>query len=111
MANLFNKAAVFGDIHFGLKSNSLIHNQDCADFVDWFIEKAKAEGCETCFFLGDWNHHRASINIQTLQFGLRALEKLNAALSRYSSFQVITTFTIVIAEIFTQLNGHRIFLM
>jgi DNA repair exonuclease SbcCD nuclease subunit len=79
MSNLFKKAAVFGDIHFGLKSNSLIHNQDCADFVDWFIEKAKAEGCETCFFLGDWNHHRASINIQTLQFGLRALEKLNAA--------------------------------
>ena len=79
MANLFNKAAVFTDIHFGLKSNSLLHNQDCADFVDWFIEKAKAEGCETCFFLGDWNHHRASINIQTLQFGLRALEKLNAA--------------------------------
>lgn len=77
MTNLFNKAAVFTDIHFGLKSNSLQHNQDCSDFVDWFITKAKAEGCETCFFLGDWNHHRASINIQTLQFGLKALEKLS----------------------------------
>jgi DNA repair exonuclease SbcCD nuclease subunit len=77
MTNLFKKAAVFTDIHFGLKSNSLQHNQDCLDFVDWFIEKAKAEGCETCLFLGDWNHHRASINMHTLQFGLRALEKLN----------------------------------
>ena len=79
MNNLFNKAAVFTDIHFGLKSNSLQHNQDCANFVDWFIKKAKSEGCETCFFLGDWNHHRASINIQTLQFGLQALEKLSAS--------------------------------
>jgi DNA repair exonuclease SbcCD nuclease subunit len=77
MPNLFKKAAVFTDIHFGLKSNSLQHNTDCANFVEWFIATAKAEGCETCFFLGDYNHHRASINIQTLQFGLRALERLS----------------------------------
>ena len=77
MSNLFKKAAVLTDIHFGLKSNSIQHNTDCADFVDWFISKAKSEGCETCFFLGDWNHHRASINIQTLQYSLRALEKLS----------------------------------
>lgn len=77
MTNLFKKAAVFTDIHFGLKSNSLQHNQDCAEFVEWFIDKAKQEGCETCFFLGDYNHHRASINLHTLQYGLRALERLN----------------------------------
>ncbi len=79
MSNLFKKAAVFTDIHFGMKSNSLQHNQDCANFVDWFIQEAKKENCETCFFLGDWNHHRATINIHTLQFGLQALEKLSAA--------------------------------
>lgn len=77
MTNLFKKAAVFTDIHFGLKSNSTQHNNDCAEFVDWFISKAKEENCETCFFLGDYNHHRASINLQTMQYGLRALEKLN----------------------------------
>jgi len=77
MTNLFKKAACLTDIHFGLKSNSLQHNQDCSNFIDWFISKAKEENCETCFFLGDWNHHRASINIHTLQFGLQALEKLN----------------------------------
>lgn len=77
MSNLFKKAAAFTDIHFGLKTNSLQHNQDCADFVDWFVEQAKKENCETCFFLGDWHHHRASINLQTLQYSLRALEKLN----------------------------------
>ena len=40
MSNLFKKAAVFTDIHFGLKSNSIQHNRDCSDFVDWFIEKS-----------------------------------------------------------------------
>lgn len=75
--SLFKKAAVFTDLHYGAKSNSLQHNQDCADFIDWFVKKAKQEGCETCLFLGDYSHHRASINMQTLQFALRGLEKLN----------------------------------
>lgn len=80
--NLFKKAAVLTDIHFGLKGNSVVHNQDCLDFVEWFAEKAKQENCETCFFLGDWNHHRASINLQTMQFGLQALEKLSATFNK-----------------------------
>jgi len=75
--NLFKKAAVMTDIHYGLKSNSIQHNEDCIEFTKWFVEKAKQEGCETCFFLGDWNHHRASINIQTLQYSLKGLEILN----------------------------------
>ena len=82
MSNLFKKAAVFTDIHFGLKSNSLQHNTDCANFVEWFIATAKAEGCETCFFLGDYNHHRATINIQTLNFGLRSLERLSQSFEK-----------------------------
>ena len=83
MSNLFQKAAVFTDIHFGLKSNSLLHNQDCERFVDWFIAAAKEQGCETGIFLGDWSHHRASINMQTLQYSLRALEKLSSAFDRF----------------------------
>lgn len=38
--NLFKKAAVFTDIHYGLKSNSIAHNTDCNNFVDWFIQKS-----------------------------------------------------------------------
>ena len=83
MTNLFKKAAVMTDIHFGLKSNSLVHNTDCEDFVDWFIDKAKAEGCETGMFLGDWHHSRASINMQTLHFSLRCLEKLSKAFDTF----------------------------
>jgi DNA repair exonuclease SbcCD nuclease subunit len=83
MTNLFRKVAVMTDLHFGLKSNSLLHNQDCERFVDWFIATAKEQGCETGMFLGDWSHHRASINMQTLQYSLRALEKLSAAFDRF----------------------------
>jgi DNA repair exonuclease SbcCD nuclease subunit len=80
---LFKKTAVCTDIHWGLKSNSIVHNRDCEQFIDWFIEKAKKEGCETGMFLGDWHNHRASINLQTLQFSLRALEKLSAAFEKF----------------------------
>jgi len=83
MSNLFHRAAVFTDIHWGLKSNSLAHNQDCDAFVDWFIAQAQANQCEVGMFLGDWHNHRASINLHTLQFSLRALEKLSAAFDRF----------------------------
>ena len=83
MTTLFRKAAVCTDIHFGLKSNSLVHNQDCEAFIDWFIATARAEGCETGMFLGDWHHHRASINLQTLHVSLRSLEKLSAAFDQF----------------------------
>ena len=81
--SLFKKVAVCTDLHFGLKSNSLVHNQDCSDFIDWFIATARENGCETGMFLGDWSHHRASINMQTLQYSLRSLEKLSAAFDRF----------------------------
>jgi len=83
---LFKKVACFTDIHFGLKSNSTTHNQDCEDFVDWFIQEAKAEGADTCIFLGDWHHNRNSINLITLDTSLRCLEKLGAAFDQFFWF-------------------------
>jgi DNA repair exonuclease SbcCD nuclease subunit len=86
MEKLFNRVACFTDIHFGLKSNSSTHNQDCEDFVDWFITEAKKEGAETCIFLGDWHHNRNSINLTTLDTSLRCLEKLGAAFEQFFWF-------------------------
>lgn len=77
MANLFKKAAVFTDIHFGLKSNSVTHNEDCLAFVRWAVDLARQQGCETCLFLGDWHNNRAALNILTLNYSLRALEYMN----------------------------------
>lgn len=82
MANLFKKAAILTDLHLGLKSNSEMHNDDCLHFIQWFIEKAKAEGCDTCICLGDWHNHRSSINIQTLHYSMMCLEALSKGFSQ-----------------------------
>jgi DNA repair exonuclease SbcCD nuclease subunit len=83
---MFKKVACFTDIHFGLKSNSATHNQDCEDFVDWFIAEAKEAGCETGIFLGDWHHNRNSLNITTMDYTLRSLEKLGQAFDTFYFF-------------------------
>lgn len=82
MSNLFKKAAIFTDLHLGLKSNSTLHNEDCWKFVQWVVQKAKEEGCETCLFLGDYHNNRASISILTLNYSLKCLEHLNANFER-----------------------------
>ena len=74
---MFKKAACFTDIHFGLKNNSRQHNNDCENFVKWFIDESKKFGAETCIFLGDWHHHRSSINISTLNYSISNLKRLS----------------------------------
>ena len=74
---LFRRAAIFTDIHWGLKNNSIQHNQDCTDFIDWFIEQAKSSGADTCLFLGDWHHNRHTINVSTLNKSNEAIHKLS----------------------------------
>ena len=76
---MFKNVAVFTDIHFGLKHNSRLHNNDCIHFLEWFIKEAKQRGCETCIFMGDWNHHRASINVSTLNYSMTAFSLLSKA--------------------------------
>lgn len=83
---MFKKAAVFTDIHYGMKGNSRVHNQDCEDFIDWFIETAQKNGCETGIFCGDWNHNRNSLNLTTMDSGLRSLEKLGKAFDQFFMF-------------------------
>jgi DNA repair exonuclease SbcCD nuclease subunit len=46
-------------------------------FVKWATARARELGCETAMFLGDWHNNRASLNIVTLNYSLRALEHLN----------------------------------
>lgn len=74
---LFKKAAVFTDIHFGLKHNSAEHNKDCIDFISWMINEAKARNAETCIFMGDFHHHRNNINAQTQDYMILAMQLLN----------------------------------
>ena len=83
---MFKKAAVFTDIHLGMKGNSRIHNQDCEDYIDWYIEQAKANNCETGIFCGDWHHNRNSLNLTTMDTTIRLLEKLGNAFEQFYMF-------------------------
>jgi DNA repair exonuclease SbcCD nuclease subunit len=80
--NLFKKVACFTDIHFGLKSGSRTHNQDCEEFVNWFCETAQAEGCETAIFLGDWHHNRSTTDVSTMNYTVSNLEKLSQSFEK-----------------------------
>lgn len=79
MTNLFKKAAVFGDIHYGSKGNSDLHNEDCELFIKWFIETAKQNGCDTCLFLGDYHNNRNTMNLKTMNYAIRGIEMLSDA--------------------------------
>lgn len=83
---MFKKAATFTDIHLGMKGNSRVHNQDCEDFVDWYIQTAQEHGCETGIFCGDWHHNRNSLNLTTMNTTIRCLEKLGAAFDQFYMF-------------------------
>ncbi|MNK44112.1 exonuclease subunit SbcD [compost metagenome] len=78
MTNLFKRAAIFGDIHFGKKNNDRQFNSDCEEYVKWFIEQAKAFDVDTVIFLGDWHDNRHSIHVSTLNYSLSNMERLNS---------------------------------
>lgn len=75
--SLFEKAACFTDLHFGLKHNSRQHNDDCENFINWFCDQSKEKNAETCIFLGDFHHHRNTINVSTLNYITSNLKKLS----------------------------------
>ena len=83
---MFKKAAVFTDIHFGLKGNSKIHNEDCERFINWFIEQAQINDCETGIFCGDWHHNRNSLNLTTMDVTIRCMERLGEAFENFYFF-------------------------
>jgi metallophosphoesterase superfamily enzyme len=74
---LFKKVAAFTDIHFGYRNGSRTHNIDCEEFVTWFCEQAKKEGCETCVFLGDWHNNRSTTDVSTMNYTVSNLERLS----------------------------------
>jgi DNA repair exonuclease SbcCD nuclease subunit len=84
--NFFKKIACFTDLHIGAKSNSQLHLNDCEEFVDWFIETAKQNNCETGICLGDWHNNRNTINLVTLSSSIKCLEKLGKAFDQFFWF-------------------------
>lgn len=74
--NKLKKAAVFSDIHFGRKNNSNQHNQDCLDFVRWFIDQALKHEVDHIIFGGDWFEHRDSLSGKTIDYSHKAMSEL-----------------------------------
>lgn len=72
------KTAMFTDIHFGRRSNSEEHNQDCLNFIDWACNEIKRDSeISAVVFLGDWNENRSSINLATLNYSYSGAKLLN----------------------------------
>ena len=75
----FKQLGMFTDIHFGRKSNSKVHNQDCVEFVEWFCQQIEADkNYSHICFLGDWFESRSAINIETMEYSYAALKRLNS---------------------------------
>lgn len=73
------KVAMFTDIHFGKKNNSIQHNQDCVDFVSWFCNNVRKDNnISHVVFMGDWFENRNSVNVMTMNYAHEALKLLNA---------------------------------
>lgn len=78
MRTTLNKAACFTDIHWGCKSNSDQHNQDCLNFIDWFCDKVKSDpSIDHVMFLGDWFENRSALNISTINWSYKGAKKIN----------------------------------
>ena len=77
--NLFEKVICFTDLHIGLRHNSKVHLDDCLEYIEWFIAEGKQRGAETCICLGDFMHHRNTVNALTLEYGIKILTLLNAS--------------------------------
>lgn len=73
-----SKGLYFTDIHWGKKSNSPIHLQDCSDFISWIYDIAHVRpDIEYVAFLGDWFDSRASIYVNTLHAAYSGAKQLN----------------------------------
>ena len=66
------------DLHFGKKSNSPLHNEDCIRYLEWFCAQVRSDPTiDYIAFLGDWNENRSAINLSTLDFSYRGAKMLN----------------------------------
>lgn len=77
MSRKLNKAISFTDIHWGAKSNSEVHNQDCLDYIDWFCTQAKKHKADHVIFMGDWFENRNALNVSTMTYAYQGAKKLN----------------------------------
>jgi DNA repair exonuclease SbcCD nuclease subunit len=74
---MMKRPLCFTDFHVGLYSDSERHNQDCLDYMDWFITQFHEQRCDSVFFLGDWFHNREHVQWDTLWKSEQMIQRLD----------------------------------
>lgn len=75
-SRLFKISATLTDIHFGKKSDSPVHNQDCLDFIEWFCQQAAARRVDRIIMAGDWFDNQSRLRVDTITAANRGLRML-----------------------------------
>lgn len=73
--NTTTNIAIFTDLHLGVHQNSDYWLQVALDWADWFIEDISQKGIQTVIFCGDWMHYRDAVEVKTLHYHSKILEK------------------------------------
>lgn len=76
MIELKGKTLVFGDLHLGIKSDSLARLFVDVKFVEFLLEYIKKHNIDNLIFLGDWFNSREFINTITLSVGFELVSLL-----------------------------------
>jgi DNA repair exonuclease SbcCD nuclease subunit len=79
---LFKKAIVCTDQHFSRKNASIIATLDNIDFIKFFVEEGKIFGADTVILCGDFFDNRNTLNIDSMNYGIQALEMLSESFSK-----------------------------
>lgn len=75
--NNHKKIGIFSDIHVGVSNDSKIRLDETQKCVDWIIKKFKNEKVDWVIFCGDLFNSRYSINVNTLNVGIKLIEELS----------------------------------
>lgn len=82
---LIGKTLVFTDIHLGIKNSNTTYLNICAKIVKELIISIKNNNVKNVIFCGDLFHSRKTIDINTLNYGL----KLISAIAKYAKVYLI----------------------
>ena len=85
---MVSKVLVIGDLHYGAKKNSEKFNQQIDQFIDWCLEVINEQDIDCVIQEGDWFDSRNSVNVLTLNYGIRGAMKLSKAVGR-DNFYII----------------------
>jgi DNA repair exonuclease SbcCD nuclease subunit len=69
MIELRGKTLVFGDLHIGIKSDSLSRMMVDVHFIEYLLKYIQDKKIDNVIFLGDWFNSREFINTITLSVG------------------------------------------